>query len=205
MIGRRLSAGALLALVAGALWWRRNPSACPYGQRLWLEPPRPFISRARLRAILAPMPGERVLEVGPGTGHYAIPMAGWLGPDGRLDVADIQRAMLDHTAEKARDHGIDTIVPVLADARTLPYEDATFDAVYLVTVLGEVPEPERAVAEFARVLKPGGRLVVGEMLPDPHWVRPARLAAAAEAAGLRFARRDGTAAGYFARYERPER
>src|SRR6266545_2295349 len=71
-----LAAGAVIAV---ALWWRRNPSACPYNQRFWVQAPHPLITRPRLREALAPVPGERILEVGPGTGYYALPVAEWLG------------------------------------------------------------------------------------------------------------------------------
>lgn len=37
------------AVAAGALWWRKHPSACPYGQRFWVQPPHPIITRRRLR------------------------------------------------------------------------------------------------------------------------------------------------------------
>lgn len=190
------------AVLAGALWWRRNPSACPYGQRFWLAPPRPVITRERLRDVLAPQPGERVLEVGPGTGHYAIPMAGWLLPGGRLDVFDIQQKMLDHTLARAQEFEYGHVVPQLGDAQQLPYDDGTFDAAYLVTVLGEIPDPALGVRELARVLRPGGRLVVGELFPDPHFVRRSQLDRDARAAGLRPGRSEGGRFGYFARYER---
>lgn len=198
-----MAVGASVAVVGGALWWRRNPSACPYGQRFWLAPPRPVITRARLLELLAPLPGEQMLEVGPGTGHYAVPVAARLGAAGRLDIFDIQQAMLDHTVAAAERRGLSNVVPTLGDARSLPYPDASFDGAYLVTVLGEVPDPKQALCELARVLRPGGRLVVGEMLPDPHWVSPRRLERGAAAAGLRFSARRGTALGFFARYERP--
>src|SRR3954449_12642731 len=107
-----LALGAGAAAVGGAaLWWRSNPSACPYGQRFWVEAPHPFITRPRLREILAPQPGERILEVGPGTGYYALPVASWLAPTGRLDVADVQQEMLDHTVGRAREQGIENIDP----------------------------------------------------------------------------------------------
>jgi hypothetical protein len=74
--------GASLVVVAAlagfALWWRRNPSARPYGLRFFVGLPHPLITRGRLREILAPRPGERVLEVGPGAGYYALPVARWL-------------------------------------------------------------------------------------------------------------------------------
>ncbi|MGH7402621.1 MAG: class I SAM-dependent methyltransferase, partial [Candidatus Rokuibacteriota bacterium] len=83
---RRLAVAAGAVVAGVALWWRRNPSACPYSQRFWVEAPHPFITRKRLREILAPRPGERLLEVGPGTGYYTLPAAGWIVPGGRLDV-----------------------------------------------------------------------------------------------------------------------
>ena len=66
---RRLALLGGAAVLGAAVWWRRNPSACPYSQRFWVEAPHPFITRERLREILEPSPGERLLEVGPGTGN----------------------------------------------------------------------------------------------------------------------------------------
>ena len=83
---RRVGVVAAGAALAGAAWWRTHPSACPYGQRFWVQPPHPLITRGRLRDVLAPQPGERVLEVGPGTGYYSLDMAAWLSPGGRLVV-----------------------------------------------------------------------------------------------------------------------
>ena len=192
-----------VALAAFTLWWRRNPSACPYGLRFFVGLPHPFITRARLRDALAPRPGERVLEVGPGAGYYALPVARWLEPGGTLDVLDVQRKMLDYVVRRAAEDGITNVVPTQADARALPYPDASFDAAYLTLVLGEVPDQERALHELRRVLKPGGRLVVGELLIDPHYVPFGLLRERAEAAGLTFERRVGGMPGYFARFRVP--
>jgi ubiquinone/menaquinone biosynthesis C-methylase UbiE len=185
------------ALAAVALWWRRNPSACPYSQRFWVEAVHPLITRARLRATLAPASGEHVLEVGPGTGYYALPVADWLGPSGTLEVFDLQQEMLDHTGRRAVEAGL-RVVPTRGDARSLPYADDAFDAAYLVTVLGEIPDQEAALRELARVVRAGGRVVVGEVIGDPHWVSPGALERRAAAAGLRLERRVGSPLGYFA-------
>src|SRR4051794_11510207 len=174
-----LTTGA--AVVAAALWWRKHPSACPYGQRFWVEAPHPLITRARLQEVLDPQPGERVLEVGPGTGYYSLDVATWVSPGGRLDIFDLQPEMLDHTMRRAAERGLANVVPTQGDARQLPYPDASFHAACLTAVLGEIPDQDAALRELARVLKPGGRLVVGELVGDPHWVSPKRLRRRAEA------------------------
>jgi ubiquinone/menaquinone biosynthesis C-methylase UbiE len=152
--------------------------------------------------VLAPQPGERVLEIGPGTGYYTLDMAAWVSPGGSVDVLDVQQQMLDHTMRRAAARGLTNVVPTLGDARRLPYPDASFDAAFLVTVLGEVPDQDAALRELARVLEPGGRLVVGELFGDPHWVNPASLRRRAEQAALAFERRSGSPLGYFARFRR---
>ena len=112
---------------------------------------------------------------------------------------DLQQEMLDHTLSRAGERGIQNIEPRRGDARALPYDDASFDGAYLVTVLGEIPDQDRALAELRRVLKPGGRLVVGELFGDPHMVGLKPLEQRAQNAGLRLERQVGPRFGYFAR------
>ena len=192
----------IVALTAGggaaaAVWWRKHPSACPYGQRFWVEAPHPFITRDRLRDALEPVPGETVLEVGPGTGYYTLAVAAWLGASGRLHIFDLQQEMLDHTTGRAAERGLTNVEPRRGDARRLPYPDASFDAAYLVAVLGEIPDPDAALHELRRVVKPEGRIVVGELFGDPHMVGEKTLRRRAGGAGLRFERRVGPRFGYF--------
>lgn len=198
------SPGRLFLVAAGvvgaaALWWRKHPSACPYSQRFWVEAPHPLITRSRLQEILDLQPGERVLEVGPGTGYYTPGLAERLGPEGVVEVLDVQQEMLDHTIRRARERGLWNVSATRGDARRLPYDDDSFDAAVLVTVLGEVPDPEAALRELSRVLRPGGRLVVGELFGDPHYVTLGSLKRRAAAAGLALERRVGPRVGYFAR------
>jgi protein-L-isoaspartate O-methyltransferase len=197
---RHLLLGAAGAVAGAALWWRKNPSACPYGQRFWVEAPHPLITRPRLREILDPKPGERILEVGPGTGYYTLDVAEWVSPDGQVDILDLQQEMLDHTMQGAGERGVTNVTPTQSDATAMPYEDGTFDAAFLTTVLGEIPDQDAALRELARVLRPGGRLVVGELIGDPHYVRLAPMRLRASGAGLTYERRVGNALGYFARF-----
>lgn len=197
--GLALAGGA--GLLAYAVRQRREPSACPYGLRFSLDLPRPSVTRPRLREMLAPKPGQRVLEVGPGTGYYALNVAGWLEPDGALEVLDVQQEMLDHTMRRAHALGISNIVPTPGDAQALPYPDGYFYAAYLVATLGEVPDKGRALSELRRVLERGGRLVVGEVLLDPHRVSLGELRRLASITGLNHERTLEGALGYFAAFQ----
>jgi len=198
---RKLVALGLAGVVGVALWWRKNPSASPYSQRFWVAAPHPVITRERLRGVLEPMAGERVLEVGPGTGYYTLDLAQWVGHEGAVDILDVQQEMLDHTIRRARERGLWNVNPTRGDARELPYDDDSFDAAILVTVLGEIPDQDAALREVARVLKPRGRLIVGELFGDPHMVTTRSLERRADGAGLRLSRRSGPPLGYFARLE----
>jgi ubiquinone/menaquinone biosynthesis C-methylase UbiE len=151
--------------------------------------------------ILAPAPGERVLEVGPGTGYYSLAVAAALD-GGTLDIFDISQEFLDNVTRTARDRGIENITATQGDARPLPYSDDRLDAAFLVAVLGEIPDQDAALRELARVLRPGGRLVVGESLAsgDPHAVPFGKLRRRAENAGFALERRQGGPLAYFARF-----
>jgi ubiquinone/menaquinone biosynthesis C-methylase UbiE len=198
MRARTLIGAAAGATLAAALWWRKNPSACPYGQRFWVEAPHPVITRDRLREVLDPRPGERVLEIGPGTGFYTYALARWV-PEGKVEIFDLQQEFLDHVTRGAAERGIANIVPTQGDATALPYGDASVDAVVLTAVLGEIPDPGAALREIRRVLRPGGRLVVGELFGDPHFTTLASLKRQASEAGLAYESHSGNKLAYFAR------
>jgi ubiquinone/menaquinone biosynthesis C-methylase UbiE len=199
-----IAGGILLVVGVSLLTYvvrqRKAPSSCPYGLRFSLELPHPFVTRSRLREILSPEPGERVLEIGPGTGYYSLHAARWLEPHGTLDILDVQQEMLDHTMRRASTLDVSNIVPTRGDAQTLPYPGGYFDSAYLVATLGEVPDQGRALRELRRVLKRGGRLVVGEVLLDPHRVSFSELRRLADAAGLSYERRVEGRLGYFASF-----
>jgi ubiquinone/menaquinone biosynthesis C-methylase UbiE len=197
---KRLAVVALAALAGAAWWWRKNPSACPYSQRFWVDAPHPLITRERLRQVLAPRPGERVLEIGPGTGYYTLEMAGWVG-EGTVEIFDLQQEFLDHTMGQARERGIENVVATQGDATELPYDDRSMDAVVLTAVLGEIPDQEQAMKETTRVLRRDGRLVVGELIGDPHFTTVSALEKRGTEAGLRLTERSGPSFGYFARLE----
>ena len=195
------TAGAVAVAAVVSVWWS-DEAPYPYAQRLLLDFPLPFLTSACIDKVLTPRPGEKMLEIGPGTGLQSIHVAPQLGRDGQLDVLDIQPQMLEHVSGRARRRGITNIVTNMSDARELPFGDETFDAIYLVCALGEIPEPERVLREVVRVLAPDGRVVIGEFF-DRHWISLGRLQRLAEASGLHLDLRRGSTMAYLARFRLP--
>lgn len=197
------AAGGGVVAAATAIWWRRHRDDRPYGPRWIAEAPRPGLSRRRLAEVLRPQPGERLLEVGPGYGYYTASIAGALGPAGSLAILDVREALLDQTMARVAAAGLTNVAPERGDGQRLPYPDGRFDAAFLVATLGEIDDHAGAVRELARVLRRGGRLVVGESAVDPHRVHLTALAEHARRAGLEPGPTVGRR-GYFARFEKPD-
>jgi ubiquinone/menaquinone biosynthesis C-methylase UbiE len=162
--------------------------------------PRTFQTPDRLKAILRPRPGERLLEVGPGVGIHALPVAAALAPDGVLHVLDVQRGMLKDLVVRPATGGVHNVRPYVGDARRLPYPDHSFDGAYLISVLGEIADQPAALCELARVLRPAGRLVVGEIVVDPDFISIGELRKRLERAGFSFERRLGPGFAYLAAF-----
>ncbi len=139
-----------------------------------------------------------MLEIGPGTGYYTLDIATWVGPDGTVEIFDLQEKFLDHVGNRAAERGLTNIVPTQGDATALPHEDASMDAVVLTAVLGEIPDPAGALREIRRVLKPDGRLIVGELFGDPHFTTLASLKRQTAGVGLRYEAHSGNWFAYFA-------
>jgi ubiquinone/menaquinone biosynthesis C-methylase UbiE len=120
-----------------------------------------FGDRFHLAALAAfADPGWVVGDLGCGTGHGSAALAPFVA---RVVAVDASAAMLQ--AAKKRLHDFDNIDLRRGELEALPIDDERLDAATLMLVLHHVPEPERAIAEVARVLKPGGRLVLVDMLP----------------------------------------
>lgn len=190
--------------IAARLWSRRSPAPMPHWMRGALFIPRAFQSADRLKSILQPQPGQYILEIGPGVGIHALPIANALLPEGVLDVLDVQSEMLLDLMRRAKATGISNISPEVGDAQRLPFPDRSFDGAYLISVLGEVPDGRLALRELHRVLKPAERLVVGEIVADPDFVSTRTLREWATAASLAFERRLGPGVAYLAAFRKAE-
>jgi len=105
------------------------------------------------------------LDIASGTGEPGLSIARLL-PSGRVVLTDLAAEMLELAARRARAQGITNVETKVCSADDLPFDDATFDSVSVRFGYMFFPDMARATAEFARVLKPGGRLC------SSVWVKP---------------------------------
>src|SRR4029077_11004470 len=120
-----------------------------------------FGDRFHLAALAAfAEPDWTVGDLGCGTGQVSSALAPFVG---RVVAVDASAAMLQ--AAKKRLHGLDNVDLRRGELESLPIDDGRLDAATLMLVLHHVPDPGRALAEVARVLTPGGRLLIVDMLP----------------------------------------
>jgi demethylmenaquinone methyltransferase/2-methoxy-6-polyprenyl-1,4-benzoquinol methylase len=112
-------------------------------------------------AVADVRPGMRVLDIAGGTGDLARAFAGKVGAQGLVVLTDINESMLRVGRDRLLDRGV-ALPTAVCDAERLPWADASFDLVSVGFGLRNMTHKERALAEMARVLRPGGRLLVLE-------------------------------------------
>lgn len=188
--------------LATRYWQSRSPIPFPYSFRWFLHVSRIAHTTKRLERILQPRKGERLLEVGPGIGTHALRVASSVAPDGLLVVLDVQRQMLNEVSRRAAKAGITNIYSTNGEATHLPYADDVFDGAYLIGVLGEIPDQEVALRELQRVVKPDGRLVIGEIFIDPDFSSLHVVRDRMKRAGFLFCSKNGIPPAYLARFQR---
>ena len=167
--------------------WQRltGKGMYPVEYAAWLLNPLRYLiaSPGRIADRLRLLPTARVLEIGCGPGFFSPAVARRLTA-GHLTLFDAQAPMLRMAAQRLRKHGLANFTSVSGLAQSLPFADQVFDVVFMITVLGEVPDRAAAVREVARVLRPGGRLSSTEAAGDPDRVQGTELDALAALAGL---------------------
>ncbi len=109
-------------------------------------------------------PGQRVVDVGCGAGIDSLIAAKKVGPEGRVIGVDMTPSMLEKARQAARETGLANVEFREGYAEALPVEDGWADVVISNGVLNLMPDKSAALEEMSRVLKPGGRLQIGDIL-----------------------------------------
>jgi SAM-dependent methyltransferase len=128
----------------------------------------PFVQEitARKMSLLNLAAGQSVVDVGCGSGVFLPMLAKAVGSAGKAFGVDYSPAMVRDAETKVETEGLSHIVSVReADASRLPFADGSFDAAHCERLLMHLEDPNVALIEMARVVRPGGRIVVAE----PDW------------------------------------
>lgn len=136
--------------------WRRLESP----ERRAALPPETILQRIGLQ------PGDVFVDVGAGSGYFALPAARIVGERGRVYAVDVARPMLDVIEGRLRGQGL-PVELVLSEELAIPLKSGIAEHVFTSTVLHEIARPDRIafLTELARLLKPDGRLTVLDWAP----------------------------------------
>lgn len=134
--------------------------------RRYFQPPDKLIQRSGIEK------GMHVLEIGCGSGAFTTYVAKAVGKKGKVYALDIQQEMLKQLERKlsrSENKDIKNIELINSNAYELPFDNNSLDLIYMITVLPEIPDKNKALKEIKRALKTNGILAVTELLPDPDY------------------------------------
>ena len=146
--------------------------------RRLVQPPKEVVDWMQIEE------GMHILEIGPGPGTFTFEACRRSGESGRLITIDIQPSVASRLDRRLRARGVENVSTAISSADRLPFCDNTFDRVFMVTVLGEIPDKKEALLEVRRVLTHGGLLAIGELLADPDYPRKRSVSRWCHNAGL---------------------
>ncbi len=130
-------------------------------------------------ALRRPGPGETVIDLGCGSGADSLLAARLVGPAGRVIGVDLAPAMIERARQGAAEAGLGNVEFRPGDLEALPVEAGSVGLAISNGVLNLCPDKRRVLAEVFRVLRPGGRLQMADILLEPH-VTPEELAGMGE-------------------------
>ncbi len=161
-----------------------------------LNPLRKLIlSPKKLVTRLDLQPDAKVMELGPGPGYFSLEVARSI-PQGVLTLVDIQPKMLEMARKRVDKAELTNVNFVQGDAAALPLPNECLDVVFMVAVLGEIPDKARCLQEIHRVLQEQGLLSITEQPGDPDFIPMSDLLKLTENAGFRLARSFGRSRNY---------
>jgi ubiquinone/menaquinone biosynthesis C-methylase UbiE len=169
------------------------------------NPLRRFILSPRQLADILHLPvNADVLEIGPGPGYFSVEVARRI-PNGQLVLLDIQPEMLVKSRRKLERAGLTNFHVVEGSAACLPFGSHTFDAAFLVSVLGEISQPKECLDDLRRVVRRGGLLSVTEMRGDPDALLQSEVLDLLETGGFELQEKRSFSCGFTLNFRRAEK
>ena len=201
--------GGVALIIVGNLVWRwlsrRRSLPCPswlsWGLEgrffSWLYRTDTTLQRIGLK------PGDRVLEVGPGPGRLLLPAARRVLPGGQAVGLDVQAPMIAKLKDRASAAGVHNLTAIVGDAADVS-PPGKFDAIFVALTLGEIPRQKEFLARALDALRPGGRISVTELFPDPHFLTQQVVQNILEEAGFEHVETLGSRWFYTSNFQRPK-
>lgn len=155
--------------------------------RRWLQPPQLIVERSGIKKDML------ILEIGCGFGTFTTSAARTVGPQGKVYALDGKARLreLEKKLRLSKNRDITNIRPVEAKAEALPFDENSFDLVFVVALFHGICDFQKALSEIKRVLKPGGVFSMSELLIDPDYRFRQMNIAHIEKSGLRFKKDSG--------------
>ena len=119
-----------------------------------------FAARKEIIAAVKLAPGDRVADIGAGTGLFVAPFASAVGPKGKVFAVDISPRLIDHIKKRAADAGLTNVDVILSKEKSVELADGSVDAVFVCDTYHHFEHYEAMLGSIFSVLRPGGQLVV---------------------------------------------
>ena len=137
-----------------------NLDVAEWVERFEVESREVYNARKEVLRRLNLKPGDRVADIGAGTGFYSLLMADEVTPEGWVFAVDIAPKFVEHLANQFADRGIEHATTVLCDGRSVRLPPASIDAAFICDVYHHFEFPEATMRSLLQALKPGATLVV---------------------------------------------
>ncbi len=162
-----------------------------------------FLNPTTLARRIGVRAGMRVLHLGPGDGPTTEALARLVGSTGRVEAVALDPDRLQRARLYLAAAGIENASVIPGHPTRIAFEDDSFDAICLVSVLGRVPNPHHILVELKRVLRPAGRFSVSDVISDPAYVLQKTLERWSEAAGFERLEHFGDVVAYTVNFRKP--
>jgi len=152
----------------------KSENIAPLVDTLEAESREIYTERVNLAAIVGPKPGTVVADIGAGSGFMAEEFARRVGPQGRVYAVDINPRLLDFVSQRAKQHSLANLLPVLTPEDSVALPANSVDMVFICDTYHHFEYPRGTMTAIHRALRPGGQLVIVDFVripgQSPQWV-----------------------------------